>query len=127
MLTVFNEVVRRGHRPRDPEIRKLMVDLGLPVPEQLSPRNPELEDESSSGEDEGAEEEDETEDEPVPEPLDFAATGGHMHDVMPVHDIFVCVSPRAIPMLLHAGDVSGSMVVDAGNDSQMPPPVLWPN
>eukprot|EP00439_Symbiodinium_sp_Y106_P003905 s2995_g1.t1 len=92
MLTVFNDVIRRGHRPRDAGLRSVMVSLGLPVPaeERRAPEDPERHsDDESVDLDENAEEESRTEDEIVteedpavePGPVDPAVPGGVSEDM----------------------------------------------
>ncbi|CAE7381031.1 unnamed protein product [Symbiodinium natans] len=57
MLTVFNDMLRRGHRPRDAGIRDIMISLGFSVPEQeRRERQPAAGDSDSDAEGEGEEE-----------------------------------------------------------------------
>ena len=36
MIYVFSRAVKRGHRPREPELVSLMANAGIPIPEKLS-------------------------------------------------------------------------------------------
>ena len=126
MLTVFNDLIRRGHRPRDAGLRSVMVSLGLPVPaeERRALEDPEGHcDDESVDLDENAEEESITEDEIMEEDLaveqgtvDPAVPGGLSED-MAWHAYIYQVTDCC--------HVAGALEIDLGNDSQLPPPVLW--
>ena len=104
-----------------------MVSLGLPVPaeERRAPEDPERHsDDESVDLDENAEEESRTEDEIVteedpavePGPVDPAVPGGVSED-MAWHAYIYQVTDCC--------HVAGALEIDLGNDSQLPPPVLW--
>ena len=67
MLTVLYDMVRRGHRPRDPSLRTLMRLLGFHVPERERDYTPKAHEDDEDGDSEGhgemGEEEPETDDE----------------------------------------------------------------
>lgn len=83
-MSIFNGILRKPHQPREVEIRALIRDLGLKLPDKPAPP---VEEEDDDELDESAESESETEDE-VLEPCYSSRLLHHIHkDLMNNSDI----------------------------------------